>query len=111
MHVIKRNWLPAIAFLALAPQPAAGFFHVTDPSVEAGRELYATPCAACHGANLEGQPNWRRGDEDGIFPAPPHDETGHTWQHDDAMLIDYTTRGVHAVPVGKVTTASSPPLR
>ena len=31
------------------------------------------------------------------MPAPPHDETGHTWHHDDAMLIDYIRRGGQAV--------------
>lgn len=95
--MIRGNWLPAISLLALAPQPAVAFFHSGDPSVEAGRDLYAVHCAACHGANLEGQPNWRSADEDGMFPSPPHDETGHTWHHDDAMLIDYTTRGGQAV--------------
>ena len=32
-----------------------------------------------------------------LYPAAPHDETGHTWQHDDAMLIDCITRGGQAV--------------
>ena len=35
--------------------------------------------------------------EDGVLPAPPHDETGHTWHHDDAMLTDYIRRGGQAV--------------
>ena len=25
-----------------------------------GQQLYAESCAACHGANLEGQPDWRQ---------------------------------------------------
>ena len=29
--------------------------------------------------------------------APPHDETGHTWHHGDAMLRDYIRRGGQAV--------------
>jgi len=32
-----------------------------------------------------------------VLPAPPHDETGHTWHHDDAMLTDYIRRGGQAV--------------
>ncbi len=36
-------------------------------------------------------------DKDGVLPAPPHDETGHTWHHDDAMLTDYIRRGGQAV--------------
>ncbi|MEQ3629875.1 MAG: c-type cytochrome, partial [Sulfitobacter sp.] len=61
--------------------------------IDAGRTLYAETCAACHGANLEGQPDWRTPDEDGILPAPPHDATGHTWHHDNALLFEYTKRG------------------
>jgi hypothetical protein len=47
--------------------------------------------------DLEGQPDWRSPDANGLYPAPPHNETGHTWHHDDAMLIDYITRGGQAV--------------
>ena len=61
-----------------------------------GRALYAQHCAACHGADLEGAPNWQSRGPDGRFPAPPHDETGHTWHHGDAMLFDYTRRGGQA---------------
>ena len=55
--------------------------------------LYADNCASCHGANLEGQENWRSPGPDGILPAPPHDESGHTWHHGDALLFEYTSLG------------------
>ena len=58
-----------------------------------GERLYAEQCAVCHGANLEGQPEWQTPDEDGVLPAPPHDETGHTWHHDNQLLFDYTKLG------------------
>jgi hypothetical protein len=45
----------------------------------------------------QGRPDWRSLDEKGLYPAPPHDETGHTWHHDDGMLTDYITRGGQAV--------------
>lgn len=61
-----------------------------------GQQLYAENCAACHGANLEGQPDWRSPGPDGIMPAPPHDETGHTWHHADALLFEYTKLGGEA---------------
>lgn len=61
-----------------------------------GRDLYGQHCAACHGADLEGATDWRQRGPDGRFPAPPHDETGHTWHHGDAMLFDYTRRGGQA---------------
>ncbi len=58
-----------------------------------GQALYAEHCASCHGANLEGQPNWQTPDENGVLPAPPHDETGHTWHHDNLLLFEYTQLG------------------
>ncbi|RDC72851.1 cytochrome c [Rhodovulum sp. 12E13] len=67
-------------------------------AVALGETIYADHCAACHGADLEGQvPDWRSRDAAGLLPAPPHDETGHTWHHADALLIDITKRGTEAV--------------
>lgn len=65
--------------------------------VALGQEVYAAECAACHGENLEGQPNWRARQANGRLPAPPHDETGHTWHHPDAMLFDMTKLGIAEV--------------
>ena len=62
-----------------------------------GGALYQRYCAACHGANLEGAPDWQRPGPDGLLPAPPHDETGHTWHHGDRFLFDYVARGGQAV--------------
>jgi mono/diheme cytochrome c family protein len=62
-----------------------------------GKSLYAENCAACHGADLEGQPDWRSPGPDGRLPAPPHDETGHTWHHPDRVLFDYTKLGGEAM--------------
>ncbi len=75
--------------------PAAG---APDPAQLAlGRTLYGANCAACHGAELEGQANWRQRDPDGLLPAPPHDETGHTWHHPDRQLFEITKRGTAAL--------------
>jgi len=62
--------------------------------VTLGASLYAQHCAACHGAKLEGQPNWREKLPNGRMPAPPHDESGHTWHHPDAVLFGITKHGV-----------------
>ena len=43
-----------------------------------GQRVYVAHCAACHGAQLESQPNWRERGPDGRLPAPPHDASGHT---------------------------------
>ena len=64
-----------------------------DQNIVNGEENYQAHCASCHGVDLEGQPNWRTMKADGSLPAPPHDETGHTWHHDTKMLFDYTKYG------------------
>ena len=70
----------------------------TDNAVVAiGRSIYAEHCASCHGANLEGQPNWRQRDGEGYLPAPPHDASGHTWHHADKQLFELTKYGLGAV--------------
>ncbi|MDT8344570.1 MAG: cytochrome c [Thermohalobaculum sp.] len=61
--------------------------------VERGAALYAANCASCHGARLEGQPDWRTEKPDGTYPAPPHDADGHTWHHSDRLLLRYTRLG------------------
>src|SRR5215831_13548501 len=75
-----------------------------DPSsasiVGRGRAIYAQHCASCHGANLEGQPNWRERLPNGRLPAPPHDPTGHTWHHSDKQLFDMTKLGPGALVSG-----------
>lgn len=71
-----------------------------DPSnaeqVALGGQVYAARCASCHGANLEGQPNWQQDLPTGGRPAPPHDATGHTWHHDDQSLFTTVKQGGQA---------------
>ena len=59
-----------------------------------GKSIYAQHCAVCHGAKLEGQPDWQRKLPNGRFPAPPHDDSGHTWHHPDQVLFDITKHGL-----------------
>lgn len=85
-----------VAALSHAAPPASTTerLDADDPRlVQAGRKVYASHCAACHGAELEGQPDWRRPGPDGRLPAPPHDESGHTWHHADSELIRIVERG------------------
>ncbi|MCG2581671.1 MAG: cytochrome c [Marinobacter sp.] len=63
------------------------------PDVAQGRQIYEQYCTACHGWQAEGAANWQKLDEKGEMPPPPHDETGHTWRHSDAMLFRMIAEG------------------
>jgi hypothetical protein len=58
------------------------------------KKIYDLQCAKCHGANLEGQPNWQKRLANGRLPAPPHDATGHAWHHADKVLAGITKNGL-----------------
>jgi mono/diheme cytochrome c family protein len=90
----------AAAAVALAAAAALWTFGPGDGEIAAGRALYAEHCASCHGANLEGQPNWQEPLPNGRMPAPPHDGSGHTWHHPDEVLFRITREGVSAVVPG-----------
>ena len=95
----------ALGGLALAGVAAAlVWWRLSDPSgaatgllrpddtalLQRGEQLYRVHCASCHGENLQGQPNWRERGTDGRLPAPPHDDSGHTWHHPDEVLFQLT---------------------
>lgn len=61
--------------------------------VRHGQKIYVAHCAACHGAELQGQPNWEQADANGMLPAPPHDDSGHTWHHADDQLFEIVKYG------------------
>ena len=85
---------------SMTDQPA-GMLPYKDASVVTrGEALYAVHCASCHGADLEGEADWRSPGPDGKLPAPPHDETGHTWHHPDAQLFQITKYGTEAMVGG-----------
>ncbi|AZB65876.1 Cytochrome c, class I precursor [Cereibacter sphaeroides WS8N] len=72
----------------------------TGPDADAialGRHVYAANCASCHGAELEGQPDWGEPLPNGRYPAPPHDASGHTWHHPDAQLLAIVRQGTAAL--------------
>jgi len=65
-----------------------------------GRAIYEAQCAACHGEQLEGQPDWRTPLPSGRLPAPPHDASGHTWHHPDDVLFRIVKEGTAAIVGG-----------
>jgi mono/diheme cytochrome c family protein len=62
--------------------------------VARGKAVYDLHCGSCHGARLEGQSNWQAKLPSGRMPAPPHDPSGHTWHHPDAVLFGITQYGL-----------------
>ena len=84
--------------VACAPkQPVYNHLDVNNVElISLGKKVYDQHCAACHGAHLEGQPNWKELGPDGRLPAPPHDESGHTWHHSDQYLIHVLKEGIVA---------------
>ena len=79
---------------AVGPTPRAATTAAASATpAHPGQANYVTHCAACHGVSGEGQPNWFVPGPDGLLPAPPHDNSGHTWHHGDGYLFQVTKRG------------------
>ena len=87
-----------IVLAACGETPAPGDDPRADPRdaarVALGAKVYARECAACHGAKLEAQADWRKRLPNGRLPAPPNDESGHSWHHPDHVLFAITKNGV-----------------
>lgn len=109
----RSHWIMALVFLAaivvaglyyvLRPVGPPVIDHTNQSQIEKGRRIYLAECASCHGANLEGQANWRQRLPNGKLPAPPHDASGHTWHHTDQVLFDITKKGPAAYSGGYQT--------
>jgi mono/diheme cytochrome c family protein len=81
--------------LAPRPSPTPVPLPSLDPAqVSRGREVFVQHCASCHGGDAQGAPNWQQPDARGDLPAPPHDDTGHTWRHSDAQLTEIIRGGL-----------------
>ncbi len=97
----RRRWrLPAgrkrgawllLAFLVSGCSERGGH----DPfALMEGQGIYQAECASCHGAQLQGQPEWQTRRPDGKLPAPPHDASGHTWHHPREQLAAIVKQGM-----------------
>ncbi|HHI94177.1 MAG TPA: cytochrome c [Gammaproteobacteria bacterium] len=80
--------------IVLVAPIAAQAENTANDQLKRGELVYQRFCSLCHGVNLEGQKNWRIRKPDGKLPAPPHDETGHTWHHADELLFGITKQGL-----------------
>lgn len=55
--------------------------------VARGAAIYQRHCAVCHGAQGEGNPNWRVANPDGSRLPPPLNGSGHAWHHPEGWLV------------------------
>lgn len=96
----------AVGVLFLLIAVGASLYTQAPPVVDAndaqqvalGKQVYDVQCAGCHGPEMEGQENWQEGGENGLLLAPPHDETGHTWHHNNSYLIASVSEGGARLP-------------
>lgn len=77
---------------ACGGEQEAGGNPVDSTQLATGKQVYDAHCAACHGPKGEGQPDWKY-PVNGVYPAPPHDKSGHTWHHPDQVLLEVIAKG------------------
>ena len=75
------------------PVPEAPARKMDAQQIALGEEVFMASCATCHGANAEGDENWRQRDADGHYPAPPLNGSGHAWHHSLEVLKDSISNG------------------
>jgi mono/diheme cytochrome c family protein len=105
LHGVRQGGAAGIAIAAVAVAGLFGFGAGLFPSsgsrdLNRGAAIYSQACASCHGADLQGQPDWRVAMANGRLRAPPHTVDGHTWHHSDSVLLEIMTRGTAAVVGG-----------
>lgn len=96
----SRGISPVLAAPATAHSAALSHIRIFDrffgaAELKKGQDIYLQYCAACHGPEGRGQfPEAPLApDTTGRIGAPPHNESGHSWHHSDALLIRYVTEG------------------
>jgi mono/diheme cytochrome c family protein len=87
---ISANLTPEFSADQRATQIAAS------PELQDGARVYTLYCGHCHGHDGEGQhPDTVQNTINlGLHTVPPHDVTGHTWQHPDPVLAKVIREGV-----------------
>lgn len=110
-HLIKiahrRNYMLVLAVLVsltgcdqsrasrtITSQTGASIKRVYDRAlINQGAGIFRAHCAVCHGANAEGDANWRKSGPDGKYPPPPLNGTAHEWHHSIPVLREIIKNG------------------
>ena len=86
--------ISGISEVSLEPEKTKVIRASVDPKTYSqGRRLFLVNCAECHGANGEGEKDWRVIGADGINKAPPLNGTGHAWHHSEKSLTNSIKNG------------------
>ena len=91
--ILLSGW---VAYIVYMPQPSNDPYRLKPDDamvVQKGQGIYTKHCASCHGVDLAGEPDWKTPKMSGRLPAPPHNESGHSWHHDTASLFNVTKYG------------------
>ena len=66
----------------------------TPAQVAAGRRVFESNCATCHGSEAQGLvEDWRAREPDGSFPPPPLNGSAHAWHHPRSVLLQVINEG------------------
>ncbi len=79
----------ALTAAALALAACTSGSPATQEQVARGQELYQANCASCHGGPTGG---------DIADIPPPHNAEGHTWHHEDCLLVEIIEEGMPRRP-------------
>ncbi len=87
---------PPIIAVRPTDSPERAAIIAADPNLQAGERVYNLRCAHCHGYAGEGQlastvPNTQ---QLGLHTVPPHDATGHTWEHPSQLIRQVILNGI-----------------
>jgi len=88
--LVACNQQPTESSAGTGNSPARNY---TEAQLANGQRVFASHCAKCHGANAEGDATWRKMGDDGKYPPPPLDGSGHAWHHSRAVLKNVIENG------------------
>jgi len=87
---------PTIVVVRPTDSPERAAMIAADPNLQVGEAAYNLRCAHCHGYAGEGQllSTVSNTQQLGLHTVPPHDATGHTWQHPSQLIHQVILNGI-----------------